>query len=670
MMKNKKRHKLKTQILAIAILAAFVPLLLMSISNAITIKSDFDSVYTNLTNDNISRGLEMVDNLVVKYSDMAIMLSEDVDVRYVIKGDKSTEDSLSKTLETLRNGNKDIESVHLGLNTGKSIFVPFQRLSNDFDPRKYEWYTMAMENKGQVIITSPYEDPTEKGKMIISFAMAFKDMESPDYVGVIAIDIKLSTISQSASKIKIGNNGYIAIVDKSGKIIYCKDSKLIGKGSKEVTWIGDVLGASNQKVSKDIDGEKYSIIAKEHMLTGWKVAGFASEKEIRDKIIKDMYIIAGIFVLVLVLIVVIVRPIIKNIIKSISGLTDILNKVKEGDFTQRIEKNSKASEEIAGIIDAANNMIEDMVSILRNVHEASEKVKESTTNLVSIMEETSAVGEDVARATQQVAEGATEQAMDLEEGVTLAGKLGEEVNSAVNAADNMMKASTDTKKATTDGVVVINNLKETFGQTSKANAKLTEDVKILAEKSNKISAITDTIAAITEQTNLLALNASIEAARAGEAGRGFAVVAEEVRKLAEQSSESAAEINKVIVEIKQSVDRVYNMLNQVSALSSKTEESVELTNSSFAQIEEASEILEHNISEVNKALEKIHENKELVMGKITEVASVSQETAASIEEVNASSEEQSAGLQEVVTSAETLTRLAESLDEVVKKFKI
>ena len=82
----------------------------------------------------------------------------------------------------------------------------------------------------------------------------------------------------------------------------------------------------------------------------------------------------------------------------------------------------------------------------------------------------------------------------------------------------------------------------------------------LARKSNEIGGILETITGIADQTNLLALNAAIEAARAGEHGRGFAVVAEEVRKLAEESGESATTIAELVKEIQQEIDRVVDLV--------------------------------------------------------------------------------------------------------------
>ena len=225
-----------------------------------------------------------------------------------------------------------------------------------------------------------------------------------------------------------------------------------------------------------------------------------------------------------------------------------MNKIKDGDFTEKIKENKKYSKEKNSMIDNLNVLIDNISLLLRGLKEASDNVNEGSDSLFEIIKESSRVGEEVSKSIQNCC-GATDQASQLDEGSNEIAILEQEINATIVRAEEMLSTSREVKASTNDGTEAINNLTNTYEKNKEASIKMAEKVDILSTKSEEIGMIVDTIQDIADQTNLLALNASIEAARAGKL-KGFAVVAEEVRKLAEESSKSANEINNVIVEIK------------------------------------------------------------------------------------------------------------------------
>lgn len=668
----KKKRSLRREIITLLIIAIIIPVAIVATYSYYSSKNQYHKVYDTTSMDNLNRTSELITGIIKNNSESINMLSEDPNARNMIVGQSESEPWLYKTLEAYMASHKDITGVYLGLNNGKMFLAPAQTLPADYNPRTRPWYKKAIENDGQVVISDPYEDSAEnnKGQFIVTIAKTVKDVKSGQTIGVVGLDIKLAYLSQIVANIKIGDTGYVAILDNTGKIIAHKDAKLLGKTSKDQPWVQAVMNSNKTDLKEKIGSETYNISAMENKDTKWKIVAFGAEKEIVNKVNGVRNITLLISIISLIFAILLGYLLVGKISKSISKLIKVLDKVKTGDFTEGIKDDPKSSVEVNAIAEAANSMIENSVLVLTNVMETTKHVREATEGLAAITEESNAVGEEVAKAVQQIAAGATEQASSLEDSAKITSKLGDEVNRSIEDSKKMIAASNEVKQCTVDGIRVIENLKVTFGETSIANKQLAEDIQVLAENSNKISAITDTLKTITEQTNLLALNASIEAARAGEAGRGFAVVAEEVRKLAEQSSESASEINKVIIDIKQSVNEVHARITQTTSLNEKTRESVEVTNSSFEKIEKATHMLEESVDNVTKSLSNINKDKETVVSKISEVALLAQETAATTEEVSASSEEQAAGLQEVVASAEKLSGLAYELEELVGRFKI
>lgn len=392
------------------------------------------------------------------------------------------------------------------------------------------------------------------------------------------------------------------------------------------------------------------------------------KNELASRTIAYFQIIGLIGVLTLILSTLLGWSIIIKIGNPITKLTSVLKEISEGDFSKRVDVGKFSNYEIHSIALAINSMIDDMVGILSSVKLTSGNIKDSSELLVAVSEESNAVGEEVSKACQEMANGATGQAQALEVSSSLTVELGKVVDQSLADSEHMVIASTEVKDATEQGKLTISDLRDIFKKTSDANEEVVQNVEVLVSNSNKISSITNKIKEITEQTNLLALNASIEAARAGEAGRGFAVVADEVRKLAEQSAVSASEINNVIIEIKQNIEILKSKITISTGLNKKTENSVELSNNAFNKIEEATQAFEENLEKVFFALVDIVGKKDEVISNIRNATEVAQSIAAATQEVSASSEEQSCDLHEVVSSAENLNELSIALDVLVEKF--
>ncbi|MBL4937328.1 methyl-accepting chemotaxis protein [Clostridium sp. YIM B02515] len=664
----KKSTKLKTQIVIMLIVAIVVPVFIITAYNSLNTRSMLNNQYESNLSDNVNWISETIKANSKSNIESVNMLSQDPNVMGILDN-KDSEVWLLKSFESFLSTHKDVLNVYYGINNGKMILVPKQELPSSYDPTKTNWYKLALEKDGQVAITQPYEDAIQKGVYEITFAKAVKDAKTNQVIGVVGIDVKLSTISKLVSQVKLGDSGYAAVIDNAGTIIAHQDSALLGKTSKDEKWIDEILNSKESKGKHIISGKSYVTYSLTEPETSWKIVGLIPESEVTSAISKSTIASIIISLILCILAAIVGVWFSSSIANPINKLLGVLDKASEGDFTV-IAENKKSSYEVEMITISINKMISNIVALLKGIIDTSVGVKESSEGLVSIMEQSSEVGEEVSKAVQQISEGAQDQAESLDDSSVIVNKLGEDVNTAIESSISMLTASDNVKKSTQDGTLAITRLKDAFKETTNANLELEQGINILAQNSNKISAITDTIKSITEQTSLLALNASIEAARAGEAGRGFAVVAEEVRKLAEQSSSSAEEINKVISDIRESIALVFIKIELVSKLAVNSEKGVENTNLSFISIEDAIKLLEQSINSVSDTLQSVSIRKDEVIDKITSIATVSQETAATTEEVSASSEEQSAGLQEVLASAEELRILSQKLDEMVRKFKI
>jgi methyl-accepting chemotaxis protein len=197
-----------------------------------------------------------------------------------------------------------------------------------------------------------------------------------------------------------------------------------------------------------------------------------------------------------------------------------------------------------------------------------------------------------------------------------------------------------------------------------------EVVTVLGERSKEIGQIVDTISGIAGQTNLLALNAAIEAARAGETGRGFAVVAEEVRKLAEQSQGAAKQISDLISEIQKDTNTAVVTMNAGSEQVKIGAEVVGATGDSFKQIMQFVMEVSAQVKDISSAIQHMADNSQHIVTIVKKMDDLSIKGADEAQNVSAATEEQSASMQEIAFSSQNLAKMAEQLQQEVKKFKI
>ncbi len=194
-------------------------------------------------------------------------------------------------------------------------------------------------------------------------------------------------------------------------------------------------------------------------------------------------------------------------------------------------------------------------------------------------------------------------------------------------------------------------------------------VTSLVFSATQIKEISTLITDISGQTNLLALNAAIEAARAGEHGKGFAVVAEEVRKLADQTSQSANNIHKLVSTIQNESNET---VNNIQIVRDNVDFGIKLSEETVTNFEEILILIEQvtsQIQEVAAATQFIKNGFEELQQTIEIIAEGSQETLAGTETAAAASQQQLASIEEVSKATISLTRLAEELQELISRFK-
>ena len=270
----------------------------------------------------------------------------------------------------------------------------------------------------------------------------------------------------------------------------------------------------------------------------------------------------------------------------------------------------------------------DFVGILNSFMAFQASMAGTIKGIQNVSNEVSGAAEQVASSSNDLADGATNQAAVVEE-----------LTATVTGVSEQVEKNSQSAKEIS---VKVDELGNAISESNGKMHEMVDSMHEISEASKEIDKIITTINEIASQTNLLALNASIEAARAGEAGKGFAVVANQVNVLADQSAQAAKESATLIETSVKAVEKGMVIAGQTAAQLEEVAENSKLITTEVTNIAETLETQTTEIKQINEGIEQIND--------------VVQTNSATSEECAAASQEMSSE--------------AESLREMIRKFKV
>ncbi|OME74444.1 hypothetical protein BSK65_01795 [Paenibacillus odorifer] len=359
-----------------------------------------------------------------------------------------------------------------------------------------------------------------------------------------------------------------------------------------------------------------------------------------------------------------------RIIKPLHDVNTQLKEIADGDADLTRKLNVRSKDEIGELAFNFNKMTENLGSMIEQVKLSANSLANSSTNLTSDSGVTAGATERISDIMGEVASGTAKQMNDLQTNTITISEISIGIGQIASSVQDMSEASHRSASFAIAGDESLLAAGQQMESINRSIHSLSQQVQGFVNRSQEIGGVVGVIKGIASQTNMLALNATIEAARAGEQGRGFAVVADQVRKLAEQSAESANQIAEMASGIQSEADNAMKvMMSSMCEVRGGTE-IIQQAGRSFGEIRLSIDSLAEQVQEVSGAVEEITAATEEIVESLRSVTTIAETTAASTQHVSAASQEQRASVEQIASSASELNLMAHGLQGLVARFNV
>lgn len=682
-----KKTSLSVKLLSVLLSVGLLSMILLSVVSYDTSKSIIEKEIQENMNAELAAQVNNVLLKTDKISTIAAQIARNVETGYTTTSLKQYETMLGKAIKesSLAYGSGiwfepyvyDKDEKYVGpyvYKDGNTTSVTYGYSNAKYNYFSYDWYKQAVNSKEPVISDLYYDDKLKTTMATCSLPMYSDDSK---FIGVITVDMDISSIQKMISSLKIGEKGKVVLLSKTGLYITNDDSSKIMKTNIKNEKSTSLSSLGQKVLQNDIGKESFNQNKVEYITyyskvgnLGWKIMIQIPKSEIDkplNSLLFKLIIISAATLLLLMLVIILqVRVVVKNTKK----VNNFALHLAECDLSTA-DINIKSRDEFGQMGQALYKMLQAYRSVIQIIKEKSEDIRkvsndlEDTTLNLTVSVDNIDEAINGINADMMSSSAATEEVnASIEEVNASINILTQETGNSNNMAIAIKERASDVQKkskASYDQAMKLTKENEIQLNASMEEAKIVENIGIMAA----------TISQIAEQVNLLSLNASIEAARAGEQGKGFAVVANEIGKLAAQTTATVNEITQTTQKVQNAFN---NLMDNSKKMLSFVQNNVTPDYNSFVEIGNQYEVDADNIQITSTKISEMTNNIERIINEVVEaiqgIASEAESTASNSSDILKSMEETKKVVERIEKAVELEKEMSDKLDQVVNKFKL
>lgn len=468
-------------------------------------------------------------------------------------------------------------------------------------------------------------------------------MDSSDYIlacqvkmstgkGIAVIDVKADAIRDFLSGFDLGKGSILGFVNASGTEILVQNGQSMNQTGQSVFADKDFfLNAGEDAKAQAVthEGRDYLFLHCKSEKTQAAVCALVPMELVtgQAEAIRDVTVLG--VILASIIVAAIGSGIMVGIRKNMKRISNSLAMVSEGNLATTVTVRGR--DEFRGLAEAANHMIANNKQLVQKVNLATDKLAGSAGEVAEASGILQEHAREIAGAITEIHDGMAKQSVHAQECVHKTGALSAEMQEVGEIAHEVEGLVRNAESMIQNGMELVGLLGTRAQETTEVTERVCESIHELKRESDIINQFVSMITDISEQTNLLSLNASIEAARAGEAGRGFAVVAEEIRNLADNSAQAAAEIRNNVVLITEHTKESVENAKQAGSMVALQTESVQEVVEVFRRMNESMAELFDGMHRIMGSTEKADREREEALEAVRNISQIIEETADSAE---------------------------------------